>query len=157
MCRNMVDIQSAIAEIGRGNKKGRRKKKRQGKDIMSASATQGGHNKRHKRLVKDRSRVFDVKRCGRHLSVAGKLFQTFGRATDWSCVHTGSGAATQRKTTHGAARCLACCKRIGWQWHNFFISAVLRHFVGQALRNVCYSDVSRRHFLNKVAILRTFS
>jgi len=38
---------------------------------------------------------------------------------------------------------------IGWQWRNFFISAVLRHFVGQALRNVCCSDVSRRHFLNK--------
>ena len=37
---------------------------------------------------------------------------------------------------------------IGWQWRNFFISAVFRHFVGQALRNVCYSDVSRRHFLN---------
>jgi len=27
----------------------------------------------------------------------------------------------------------------------------------QALRNVCYSDVSRRHFLNKTAIVRTFS
>jgi len=25
---------------------------------------------------------------------------------------------------------------IGWQWRNFFISAVFRHFVGQALRNV---------------------
>jgi len=46
---------------------------------------------------------------------------------------------------------------IGWQWRNFFISAVFRHFVGQALRNVCYSDVSRRHFLNKIAIVRTFS
>ena len=40
---------------------------------------------------------------------------------------------------------------------NFFILAVFRHFVGQALRNVCYSDVSRRHFLNKIAIVRTFS
>jgi len=46
---------------------------------------------------------------------------------------------------------------IGWQWLNFFISAVFRHFVGQALRNVCYSGVSGRHFLNKIAILRTFS
>jgi len=36
---------------------------------------------------------------------------------------------------------------IGWQWRNFFISAVF----------CCYSDVSRRHFLNKVPILRTFS
>jgi len=44
-----------------------------------------------------------------------------------------------------------------WQWLNFFISAVFRHFVGQALRNVCYSDVSRRRFLNEIAIVRTFS
>jgi len=52
---------------------------------------------------------------------------------------------------------------IGWQWRNIFISAVFRHFVGQALQNVCYSDVylysdvSRRHFLDKIAIIRTFS
>jgi len=38
----MVDIQYATAEIRRGKKK--RKKKPQGKNIMSASATQGGHN-----------------------------------------------------------------------------------------------------------------
>jgi len=48
------------------------------------------------------------------------------------------------------------CIYIGWQWRNFFISAVFRHFVGHALRNVCCSDVSRRHFLNKIAIVRTF-
>ena len=41
---------------------------------------------------------------------------------------------------------------IGWQWRNFFKSAAFRHFVGQALRNVCCSDVSRRQFLNKIAI-----
>ena len=45
MCRNMVDIQSATAEIRRGIKKEDRRKKPQGKNIMSASATQGGHNK----------------------------------------------------------------------------------------------------------------
>jgi len=39
---------------------------------------------------------------------------------------------------------------IGWRWRNFFISAVFRLFVGQALRNVCCSDV-RCHFLNKIA------
>ena len=44
MCRNMVDIQSPTAEIRRGIKKKDRKKS-QGKNIMSASATQGGHNK----------------------------------------------------------------------------------------------------------------
>jgi len=42
MCGSMVDIQSATAEIRRGKKK-ERKKKPQGKNIMSASATQAGH------------------------------------------------------------------------------------------------------------------
>jgi len=42
----MVDIQSAAAEIRRGKKEDRRKKP-QGKNIMSASATQGGHNHLH--------------------------------------------------------------------------------------------------------------
>jgi len=37
----MVDIQSATAEIMRGKKKERKK---QDKNITSASATQGGHN-----------------------------------------------------------------------------------------------------------------
>jgi len=40
MCRSMIDIQSATAEIRRG-----KKKKNQDKDMMSASATQCGHNK----------------------------------------------------------------------------------------------------------------
>jgi len=39
----MVDIQSTTAEIRRGIKKDR--KKSQGKNIMSASVTQGGHKK----------------------------------------------------------------------------------------------------------------
>ena len=41
----MVDIQSAAGEIRRGIKKEEGRKKPQGKNIMSASATQGGHNK----------------------------------------------------------------------------------------------------------------
>jgi len=46
----MVDIQSPTAEIRRGKKERkkeerRKKKKPQGKNIMSASATQGGRNK----------------------------------------------------------------------------------------------------------------
>ena len=45
MCGSMVDIQSAAAEIRRGIKKEDRKKS-QGKNIMSASATQGGHKKK---------------------------------------------------------------------------------------------------------------
>jgi len=42
MCGSMVDIQSATAEIRRGKKEERKKK--QDKNIMSASAMQGGHN-----------------------------------------------------------------------------------------------------------------
>jgi len=44
MCQSMVDIQPA--EIRRGKKK-IDKKKSKGKNIMSASATQGGHKKTH--------------------------------------------------------------------------------------------------------------
>jgi len=40
----MVDIQSPTAEIRRGKKKKERRKKPQDKNIMSASATQGGHS-----------------------------------------------------------------------------------------------------------------
>jgi len=40
----MVDMQSATADIRRGKKiEERKKKKPQDKNIMSASATQGGH------------------------------------------------------------------------------------------------------------------
>jgi len=52
MCRSMVDIQSATAKIMRGIKKIEdRRKKPQGKNIMSASAMQGGHNKRLRRYT----------------------------------------------------------------------------------------------------------
>jgi len=45
MCGSMVDIHSAAAEIRRGiKKKIEDRKKSQGKNIMSASARQGGHN-----------------------------------------------------------------------------------------------------------------
>jgi len=45
MCQSMVDIQSLTAEIRRGIKKRKieDRKKPQGKNIMPASATQGGH------------------------------------------------------------------------------------------------------------------
>ena len=43
MCGSMVDFQSPTAEIRRGKKKKDRKKKPQVENIMSASATQGGH------------------------------------------------------------------------------------------------------------------
>ena len=42
MCKSMVDIQSVTAKIRRGIKKEERKKR--AKNIMFASATQGGHN-----------------------------------------------------------------------------------------------------------------
>jgi len=41
MCGSMADIQSPTAEIRRGKKK----EETTGKNIMSASATQGGHKK----------------------------------------------------------------------------------------------------------------
>jgi len=47
MCGSMVDIQSVTAEIRRGKKVKRKRKKKktrlQDENIMSASATQGGH------------------------------------------------------------------------------------------------------------------
>jgi len=42
MCGSMVDIQTATAEIRRGEEE---RKKKQDKNIMSASARQGNHNK----------------------------------------------------------------------------------------------------------------
>jgi len=45
----MVDIHSATAEIRRGKKR-RRKKKPQCKNIMSASATHGGHKNNKKNI-----------------------------------------------------------------------------------------------------------
>jgi len=54
MCGSMADIQSATAENMRGKKKKkeeRKKKKPQGKNIMSASATQDGHNMLNWRAV----------------------------------------------------------------------------------------------------------
>jgi len=47
MCGSMVDIQSATAEIRRGKTERKiDRKKQQDKNIMSASATQGGHKNR---------------------------------------------------------------------------------------------------------------
>jgi len=43
MCGSMIDIQSPTAKIRRGKKEERQKS--QGKNIMSASAMQGGHKK----------------------------------------------------------------------------------------------------------------
>jgi len=42
MCASMVDIQPATAEIRRGKEE---EEETTGQNIMSASATQGGHNK----------------------------------------------------------------------------------------------------------------
>ena len=62
MCGSMVDIQSPTAEIRRGQKRIEEGKKPQGKNIMSASATQDGHNKRRPPIVHVTLRVvlFDV-------------------------------------------------------------------------------------------------
>jgi len=42
----MIDIQSVTAEIRRG-KNNKEERKKQDKNIMSVSATQGGHNNGH--------------------------------------------------------------------------------------------------------------
>jgi len=52
MCRSMVDIQSAAAEIRREKRRGKKKKKKEDQNIMSASATQGGHNYSQKKREK---------------------------------------------------------------------------------------------------------
>jgi len=85
MCRNMVDIQSVTAEIRQRIKKIEdRRKKPQGKNIMSTFAMQGGHN--HGRLsdtvIQLRSiyRHTDMKRTEnhwRHAEQCGQL--TAGR------------------------------------------------------------------------------
>jgi len=45
MCATMADIQSATAEIMRGKKKKKIERRNHGKNMMSASAMQGGHKK----------------------------------------------------------------------------------------------------------------
>jgi len=44
MCGSMVDIQSATAEIRPGKKRRKKDRKKEDKNIMSASAMQGGDN-----------------------------------------------------------------------------------------------------------------
>ena len=66
MCRSMADIQSATDEIRRGIKKDR--KKPQGKNIMSASATQGGH-KKLKLNVNRKSTVRTAHVCAYHCAL----------------------------------------------------------------------------------------
>ena len=62
MCGSMADIQSAAAEIRRGKKKKKeeRRKKPQGKNIMSASATQGGHEKEREKEELQRNHICKV-------------------------------------------------------------------------------------------------
>jgi len=73
----MVDIQSATAEIRRGIKKKKNKKRRrnkpQDKNIMSASATQGGHNK-----ISGKRSPAEVK----HLQVGGNEITTVADIAD---------------------------------------------------------------------------
>jgi len=59
MSGSMVDIQSAAVEIRRGIKKIEEedRKKPQGKNIMSTSATQGGH-KKHWQMTTDWQNIY---------------------------------------------------------------------------------------------------
>jgi len=69
----MVDIQSAAAEIRRGIKKEDRKiedrKKSQGKNIMYASAMQGGHNKSKQQKPKIVSKLNQKKNTHKMLNL----------------------------------------------------------------------------------------
>jgi len=61
MCGSMVDIQSPTAEIRRGKKIDRRKKKETTvKTIMSVSATQGGHKNRDAQKKRSSHKVCGV-------------------------------------------------------------------------------------------------
>jgi len=53
MCGRMVEIQSAMVEIRSGKKEEEERKKPQGKNIMSASATQGGHNNKGSSFIRN--------------------------------------------------------------------------------------------------------
>jgi len=72
--------------------------------------------------------------------------------TSWPQSSTSSYCSSELHSFNGSFNAYT----IGWQWRNFFIWAVFRHFVRQGLRNVCYFDVSRRHFLNKIVIVKNF-
>ena len=51
MCESMVDIQCAAAEIRRGKKEDKKKKNLHGKNITSASATEGGHKNKYMLII----------------------------------------------------------------------------------------------------------
>jgi len=60
MCRSMVDIQSATAEIRGGKEEKMNERKKQDKNIMSASATHGGHNHAKATFSKNCNSCFQV-------------------------------------------------------------------------------------------------
>jgi len=55
MCGSIVDIQSATAENRRGKKIEEDRRNHRTKNIMSASATQGGHKKNNERERKSKT------------------------------------------------------------------------------------------------------
>jgi len=98
MCGSMVVIQSATAEIRRGKKKRKKKKnKLQDKNIMSASATQGGSSSR-------RQPNFVALNRGRHLHSAGPPSRwVFAHTSSWLwyCSDVGERRSTKLCTMFG--------------------------------------------------------
>jgi len=87
MCGSMIDIQSAMAEIRRGNKNRRTEtEETTGKNMMSASATQGGHKKAASPLhVHGRTVFARWRQCAPHLTHAslGPTKSTAKRHLKW--------------------------------------------------------------------------
>ena len=83
MCGNMVDIQSAAAEIRRGKKiEEEMRKKPQGKNIMACPITQGGHKKKQNEL---NIVVMQTKSACRHI-----ITQETGLSNSLAVVRCGS-------------------------------------------------------------------
>jgi len=102
MCRSMVDIQSATAEIRRRKKKKERQKP-QLQNIMSASATQGGHNNFKQtalRLLRDVSKnVLSRTRHGINYSITVRWSGTIATTEQRHLCHP-PGSSRKRKAAY---------------------------------------------------------
>jgi len=74
----MVDIDCATAEIRQGQKEEDRKKKPQGKNknIMSASATHGGHNKNVLKMLKNVTKMKKTLKTLKNVTHANSLINS---------------------------------------------------------------------------------
>jgi len=107
MFRSTVDIQSVAAEIRQGLKRDRRRRKKsQGKNIMSASATQGGHKN------------------GNYTSCRGLI---------WCWIFGRSIIAAKLRQPEVASRWIFLCENFTFFWKNYplrqkFLNSVRKEF-----------------------------